>query len=251
VKTSGDEGQKQILLFCFPFAGGSASAFRNFTAASGNAPELIPLEYPAHGARRNEPPAEDMVSLVGDILQYISLTLRSPYALFGHSLGAHIAFETTCKLLRLGYPPPVALLVSGACPPDRLTFDGAHRLGDEEFLGMLSEYGAIHEEILRDRELLSIVLPVVRRDFELLAECRYTRCEPLPVPILAFGGLNDSKVSIADILAWSRFTQKSFRVRFYSGKHFFLFTNIRQLAADIEGQLNQLCVTGETRQQYE
>jgi surfactin synthase thioesterase subunit len=249
---SGEKGPNRIRLFGCPFAGGSAAAFRDFTAASASALEFIPLEYPAHGSRRSDPPAENMASLVGDVLRRVMPSLNTPYALFGHSLGAHVAFETARELLHLACPPPLALLVSGACAPDRLAFDGACRLGEEEFLHMVREYDGIPAEILGDRDLLSVVLPIVRHDFELLAQYRYTESEPLPVPIFAFGGLQDPKVSVPDILAWSRFTEKSFWVRFYSGKHFFLFTNVPlMMSADIPGQLNQLCATGNTRQQYE
>ncbi len=210
-------------LFCFPFAGGSAAAFFGWKDELSPALEVIPIEYPGRGSRWHEAPPTTVDTLIEAITDELRPRLDRPYALLGHSFGALVAFEVAKRFHQTGAIAPVRLFVSAARAPHILPREPAiHALADSEFLAELVGYGGVPEEILNNPELLSLMLPIVRHDFRLFEQYQYPGDRPLPVPISAFGGLQDKKVLAPDVLAWSRHTTKSFRVQFFAGDHFFL-----------------------------
>ena len=213
-------------LFCFPYAGGSASVFRTWPDELPPAIEFYAIELPSRGKRIREPPITRMEPLVRGIAGAIEPLLDKPFCFFGHSMGALTSFELARLLRREGRPQPSHLFVSGSAAPQiedtfRVKFD----LPEPEFLDVLRRLNGTPSEVLENEELLQLMLPMLRADFELLQTYEYTEEPPFSFPITAFGGLQDKEVSREDLEAWRVQTTATFILRNFAGDHFFLHTD--------------------------
>lgn len=219
-------------MFCLPFAGGGASnfaAWRNRFDGVG----VIPVQYPGHETRLDEVPFVRMHDMVTGLRHAISPFLDRPYALFGYSMGARLAFALIRQLADHDLPPPAVLIVAAHVPPDRKS-GAAHAIGlsDPAFKEVLRAYGGMPDELLDDDEFCEMALPVMRADFALAVQP--VPMAPVECPIVAYAGTRDSAASPASMDGWQRFTTESFRLREFEGEHFFLRT-----AKDLEHALRE------------
>lgn len=173
--------------------------------------------------------------------ELLAAGLRLPYALFGHSLGALLAFELAHTLLDRGAPPPVLLVASGTeAPAVRDDSDLARPKSDEELIDDLRRLRGTPEEALCDADLMRIALPVLRADFLLCGHYGYRPRPALPCPVHVFGGRQDD-VDPAALRAWERETSAGFVLRLFEGDHFFIHSSQREvlshLAAGIADRL--------------
>jgi medium-chain acyl-[acyl-carrier-protein] hydrolase len=210
-------------LFIFPYAGGGPAAFSTWSAARF---ETWTAHYPGRGSRFNEPPLKDLDSLVEGLAQALQPRLDKPFIFFGHSLGGLIAFELARRLRRHNLPQPKTLFVSACGAPHiRDPHPPIHALPDAEFLDVMKKLDGIPTEILNHPEALRLLLPIVRADFEAVEMYRFDpHPPPLDVPIIAFGGLNDPRVSRERVEGWASLTISAFRSHFFPGDHFFIHT---------------------------
>jgi medium-chain acyl-[acyl-carrier-protein] hydrolase len=218
----------RLRLFCFPYAGGGAGAFRGFQEALPAHVEVAAVQLPGREGRLHHAPIADMARLVAAIADGLAPALGPlPFAFFGHSMGAAIAFELARELRRRGAgggPAPAHLVVS-ACPAPHLPdTDGTHALPDAEIIDHLRVLGGMSEEILANRELMEMILPVFRADAAVTETHAHAEEAPLDVPITAIGGLDDDKAPRADLEAWRRHTRAAFALEMLPGGHFFLQT---------------------------
>ena len=223
--------------FCLPYAGGGASVFRNWPAGLPDTIEFCPILLPGRESRFRDRPFTRMTPLIDELGRALIPWLDRPFALFGHSMGALIAFELARRIRRTAALSPVCLVVSG-CRPPRATFldPGVYALPDREFLDRLSRrYRAIPDAVRANAELLELVLPTLRADFELLAEYAYAEEDALTCPILAVGGDKDDTVSVEDVKGWAEYTRGPFTCRIVAGDHFFLKTAESELLAMLAG----------------
>ena len=206
-------------LFFFPYAGGGSTVFTKWCADLPSHIEGIVVHYPGRGSRFNEPAINDMPSMVTELSQAIQPLLDHPFAFFGHSMGAWIAFELARNLRTL---PPNHLFVS-ACGSPHLPDPNLkiHHLPDDEFMNELDKLNGIPAE-LKHPEAMKLLLPIVRADFQLVETYEYHPDEPLNFPISAFGALDDLRVNRERIDAWVIHTQAKFESHFFSGGHFFI-----------------------------
>jgi medium-chain acyl-[acyl-carrier-protein] hydrolase len=164
-----------------------------------------------------------------------------PFAFFGHSMGALIAFELARELARRGRPGPLHLFVSGRRAPqvpDRE--EPLHRLPDPEFVVRLRELNGTPEEVLANGELMQLLLPLLRADFAVHETYEYRPGEPLAVPISALGGIADPEVRRDDLEAWRPETRGAFRLRMLPGDHFFLLSARRLVTEAVARDLAAL-----------
>ncbi len=149
--------------------------------------------------------------------------LDKPFAFFGHSLGALVGFEVARELRRQYDVYPVRLFVSSGHAP-QIPRRGLpiQALPEREFLEELHSLNGTPIELLAHRELMEIMLPILRADFALYEDYVYVPDFPLNCPIMAFGGLEDRKVSHRDLEAWRDQTSVAFSLRMFPGDHFFL-----------------------------
>ncbi len=229
----------RVRLYCVPFAGGGASTFRAWPALLPAGVEMRAIQLPGREGRLREVPYRNLASLVAELAYVLAPELELPFAIFGHSLGALIAFELARQLRRNGGPQPVHLFVSAHRAPHlQDPEEPLHALPEAQFIEKLQfRYGGIPDVIRGDPELLQLFLPMLRADMTMLETHRYAAEEPLDTPITAFGGRDDPRAPIAGLEAWRTQTVGAFRTEQLAGGHFYLNEARAPLVASIARDL--------------
>jgi medium-chain acyl-[acyl-carrier-protein] hydrolase len=223
----------KLRLFCFPYAGGPAAIFREWSEKLNPCIEVWSVEYPGHGMRRFETPIKQLSQLVDSLLPELREQLVSPFAFFGHSMGAIVAFETLKRLTRESGPEPACFFVSACYPPWKPKRRAPiHDLPEPEFIEQLRLMGGTPEELLANRELAQLLLPALRADFE-VAQSYSHSMDKLHCPIFVYGGLDDPEARREHLSDWNSVCETS-SVRMFPGGHFFLHSaaeNLMQVLA--------------------
>ncbi len=224
----------QLRLFCFPYAGGGASIYRDWAKALPPEVEVCSIQLPGREGRLRETPIRQISTLIQELVHVIHPYLDRPFAFWGHSMGAIIAFELTRQLRKEGMPGPSHLFVSGRSAPQIPNLRAAiHQLPDLEFMEEMRRLNGTPEAVLQNGELMELLLPILRADFALVETYTYVHEAPLECPISAFGGLQDNLVSSGDLEAWNIQTWQNFKMRMFDGDHFFLHSLKCQLTRNI------------------
>lgn len=211
-----------LRLFCFAYAGGGASAYMPWAKVLPAEVEIVSVQLPGREGRFHETPLTDLSQVMDGIAHAVGSNLDKPYMLFGHSLGALIAFELARRFVAYGRPLPRGLVVSGKRAPQKPSRRRPFaRLPDAEFIREIADYKGTPASILENRELMELVLPRLRADATLFDDYRYRSSGPLPCPIVAFGGTDDPHVNDEELHGWSELTD-TFSHRTFEGDHFFI-----------------------------
>jgi medium-chain acyl-[acyl-carrier-protein] hydrolase len=214
--------RKDLRLFCLPYAGGLATVYRPWAARLPPDVDLCAVELPGRGARLKESPVRDLTALVDAAVEGLRPALDRPFALFGHSMGALVAFELARRLGAQGLAPR-HLFVSGHAAPHLPGVEPPmHPLPDHEFIERLRGLNGTPLEVLQHPELMEMMLPILRADFTACERYVPAPAPPLEVPISAFGGTDDPDVSQERLDAWRPYTSRRFIARRLPGDHFFL-----------------------------
>ena len=232
-----ENGPARCRLFCFPHAAGNALFFRPWQPLMPAGIELCPVELPGRGARIDEAPFGRMDTLVEDLCDALAPLLGIPFALFGHSMGAYVAYALARRLEAARGPAAMHLFVSGAAAPSRTPRNPPlHSLPDDELVGALGEFGGTPPAVLAREELLTALLPTLRADLT-LAETYRLQAGRVACPITAFGGSTD-RIDRRALKGWSAFTDGAFRLRVFAGGHFYLSQAGTALADEIACDLH-------------
>jgi medium-chain acyl-[acyl-carrier-protein] hydrolase len=207
--------------------------FRRWQSRLPRIVQVQALELPGRGLRSDELPLTRIEPMVEDIARTVEQELDRPFALFGHSMGALIAFELAHHLWRTQRRRPVCLFVSGHpaphIPPDRVI----HNLPAPELIVELRKYNGTPPDVLDNPELLDCLLPLIRADFELTEMYRYTLRPPLECDIKVYGGTDDPDTSMEGLNKWQMETSKSCSVTVLPGDHFFVVRSQDSILKDI------------------
>ncbi|MCI0485409.1 MAG: alpha/beta fold hydrolase [Blastocatellia bacterium] len=212
-----------LRLFCFPYAGAGAAIFKAWPERLSPAVEICAARLPGRGARLKESSFTDLVKLSQAIGEAITPYLDKPFAFFGHSMGAMISFELTRRLRRECLAQPRHLIVSGRRAPQiPYTDPPTYNLPEPEFIQELKRLNGTPKEILEHEELMQLVLPVLRSDFQVCQTYVPAPEAPLESSITAMGGRHDDEAIDGRLEAWKEQTLSSFTLHIMPGDHFYL-----------------------------
>jgi surfactin synthase thioesterase subunit/glycosyltransferase involved in cell wall biosynthesis len=212
-------------LFCFPYAGGGTMLYRSWRDTLNNC-AVVAARLPGRESRLNEPPLQTMEELIAAIGPEIVPHLQHPFAFFGHSMGAIIAFELTRWLRAQNHPLPQSLHVSAARAPQfRLNHQPPPVPDEATFLKELRRLEGMPKEILDNPDLMRIALPALKADAGLYRRYIYQSGDPLPMPIHAYGGKSDPNITWEHLNRWREQTTSDFTLEQFEGGHFYLQQN--------------------------
>ncbi|MET7718817.1 alpha/beta fold hydrolase [Streptomyces sp. NPDC005407] len=230
----GPASDNGIRLFCFPHAGGSASAFlpltRALSALSGEV-DVLAAQYPGRQDRRREPPVESITGLADALADEIRPLSGRPYAFFGHSMGAVVAYETARRLTQRGAPRPLRLFLSGRGAPAERPYTHDRLMHDAAVLAAIRRLGGTASRVLDDPEVLAMVMPALRADYGALGSYDWRPGAPLTAPVTVLIGDSDPVVTVDEAAAWCNHTSGGCELRVFPGGHFYLDGLADELAA--------------------
>lgn len=220
-----------IRLFCLPHAGGGAVAYRIWAERlADHGVEVVAIRLPGRETRFRDRPYTRLDELVPALVDDLRPVLDRPYAWFGHSMGALVAFEACRLARRLGLAPPVRLLVSGRPAPHLAPRESrVHNAPTPRFLARLREMNGTPPELLNDPGALASLLPTLRADFAIAETYRYRTGPPLEVPISVYGGASDVFANADELRGWCQHSVVGCTARVLDGGHFFLHDFHRRL----------------------
>jgi medium-chain acyl-[acyl-carrier-protein] hydrolase len=228
----------RLRLFCLPYAGGGAATYRLWADELPSDFEVCPVHLPGREKRFGEPLLTDAVEAAAVLTAVLAPYLDVPYAIFGHSMGAALAYEIALALVRTRRAPPTCLIVSARRAP-HLPARAApvHDLPDHLLIEELKRLNGTPRQVLEDDELMSFMLPMVRSDFRLAETYRAPAPIALPSPVIAIGGREDDDIPLSDLEAWRSVSNGEFRFHIVDGDHFFINSQrpsvIRIVAAEL------------------
>lgn len=221
IKNSRDITSDKYVMFCFPFAGGGAGAFNSYIHYFKSDISVCPIQLPGREEKIMDAPYTDMNDLVRDLLLEIREYKENKIILFGHSMGAKIAYEVA-KELESEDCPVKLLIVSGNTVPHIPEPNPIHHLPDEEFERELGRFSGTPKEVLENKELLKFFLPMLKADFTMIERYCLEKVIPLQCPILGLGGTLDKEADKTSMDKWREYTKNSFNLFMFEGGHFFI-----------------------------
>lgn len=207
----------KLRLFVFPHAGGgSAAHYRAWR-------EVLPPFVALIGLRPDTARYPGMEELIPELARMMDPYLKQPFAFFGHSMGALIAYELAQHLQSAGKPGPIKLYASAARAPHyRLNHVPPPDPSDEAFLAELRRLEGVPANVLDDPAALGGLLLLLKADASFYRRYRYTPKDPLQTPIMTLGGETDPNITSEQLDGWRSHTQNRFEARRFEGGHFYL-----------------------------
>lgn len=220
-----------IPVLCFPFAGAGASAFRRCQEYPTEVLRICPVQLPGREERFDEPPHGDVQQAVADLFgEVMELVDGSPrVALFGHSLGAVLAYETAHQLTRLDGLTVVQLFVSGSPGPWTRRERRATGLTDDAFVARVREFAGYAHPALEHPELRDMLLPTLRADVAMHEDYLAPPGGPLAAPITSIRGTSDELVSAEQSAEWAAATSVRWQSIEVDGNHMYLVDSPAEL----------------------
>ncbi|MDQ2588937.1 thioesterase II family protein [Saccharothrix yanglingensis] len=226
-------------LVCFPHAGGSASWYHPMSHALAPDVSVLAVQYPGRQDRRGEVPLDDVGAIARQVAPLVADLPGGPPALFGHSMGALVAFEVARLMTGKHDEAPAHLYVSGRRAPDRHRSEAVHLMDERGLLAEVAALGGTGAANLRDRDLVAMVLPPLRADYRAVETYRHTPGEPLTCPVTVLTGDADPKTTAAEAEGWREHTTGAFDLRVYPGGHFFLTDHQAEVLDLLRGGLTR------------
>jgi medium-chain acyl-[acyl-carrier-protein] hydrolase len=241
ISYSNPNPQAKLKLFCFPYAGAGSSMYHSW---AGHFPEIeiCLVHLPGRDKRIKETLYTRLLPLIEELTDALIPQLNKPFAFFGHSMGALIAFETARQLRRHQRSQPIHLFISARHAPQRIDpYANLYHLPEQEFIDGTEElFGALPEVVKQDQEVLDLFMSIMRADLTMVGTHSYIHEHPLSCPISVFGGTKDHSVTEQDLEAWREQTTSSFNLQMLPGDHFFIQSSRSAFLAYIKKTLSSL-----------
>ena len=219
-------------LFCFPYAGGNASIYFPSKELIGEEIELVAVQLPGRSERMFEEAFTDMDSLVEALYKQISSTLHEPFAFLGYSMGGVIAYALTKKIEAFSQFKPEFTIISATKPVHMLKQSKKHRLDDEALIEVLREHNCSPKEVLDSKELMELVLPTIRADYQLIETYDMSKGPLLETPLILFN--SDEDMEKETILLWEEYFKEEAKYVNFEGGHFFIHTHLDKMIEEIK-----------------
>ena len=226
----------RVRLVCLPHAGGNAQLFHGWPHRLSGDVELLAVRYPGRQERMAEPCATSMEELADPIAAALSAYRDVPLALFGHSMGAAVAYEVAARLEKTG-PGPRHVFLSARNAPHRAPRTTLHRAADDVLLASVRRLGTLGGDPYGVPELRELLLPVLRDDYRLIETYAPRNPPMLRAPVTAYVGAADPGCDVRRVTAWADLTTGGFDLRTFPGDHFYLAPREAELTADISARL--------------
>jgi surfactin synthase thioesterase subunit len=210
-----------------PHAGGAVSAYFKLSAALHPALDAHAVQYPGRQERRHEPPLTDVRLLAAGVADALPDDGR-PTLLFGHSMGAVVAFELALLMERRGAAPH-ALVASGRRAPSTYRDEWVHRRDPAGVAAELRLLSGTDPMFLQDPELFEMVLPALRADYRAVETYQCAADAAVGCPLIVFVGDDDPKTTVEEARAWRRNTTGDFDLRVFPGGHFYLDDQVAEV----------------------
>jgi surfactin synthase thioesterase subunit len=210
------------VLVLFPHAGAGAAAYLRLAQSLTEVSRPLIVRLPGRENRLSETPLTEVRQVVRALAPVLQPRLSRDFLLYGHSMGALIAFEMA-RLLSLAYGmPPARLIVSGMeAPQDCVIGRNRHLLTDDQLWQVVQEMGGLPPELADEPTMRQMILPVLRTDFQITDEYAFRVAPQLSCAISAFAGSADSELAPSDMLGWQAHTKGDFEHAVLAGEHFF------------------------------
>ena len=197
-------------VICFPHAGGSAVFFKPLAALLPEL-EVAALQYPGRQDRRAEPCASDLGELVDGAYTALEQWADRPLVFYGHSMGAVMAYEVARRFQREGRDGPLGLVVSGRRAPSVYRDENVHTRSDAEVIAEIRRLSGTASALLDDEDVIAMILPSTRADYQAIETYRYQPGPPLACPVVAVTGLSDPRVSVPEASRWAEAHRRRIR----------------------------------------
>ncbi|MFF1630099.1 thioesterase II family protein [Streptomyces sp. NPDC058272] len=227
----------RLRLVCLPHAGGNAQLFHGWSLRLPGDVEVLAVRYPGRQERMTEPCAESMDELAGSVAGALAGYRDVPLALFGHSMGAAVAYEVAARLEETG-PGPVHAFLSARNAPHRAPRSSLHRAADDVLLASVRRLGTLGGDPYGVPELRELLLPVLRSDYRLIETYAPERPPRLRAPITAYVGAADPGCAVERVAAWAELTTGGFDLRSFPRVPVILAPREAELTADIAARLD-------------
>jgi surfactin synthase thioesterase subunit len=230
----------RVRLFCFPYAGGGTAVYRRWTDLLPPEIEICLVQLPGREQRIHERPMTDTVDIAVLIADAMAYYCDQPFVLFGHSMGAGIAYETALALIRKDRVPLCVMPSARRAPHLPSPNRARHLLPDDQFVDELKRLDGTPSGVLDSPELMELMLPILRADFQLADLYVSERPFKLPCPVIAFGGEDDVYVPCTELEAWREVSALEFNLRMLPGDHFFVNSQQRELTRLVAQEISRL-----------
>lgn len=226
-----------VRLFCFPYAGGDGRGFRNWHGRLERVADVCAVRLPGRGTRLGEPPYTDARAAVDAMVPAIERLIDRPFALFGYSMGALIAYELARALEPRHLHARALIVAACAAPHVARERPPTWHLPTAAFLERLQELNGTSPGLVDHPDLMALFLPLLRADVQLVETYAYKPAAPLSCPITAYSGAADPHAPRAHVERWAELTASRFRMVTFPGDHFFIRTAEASLLRSIEQTL--------------
>ncbi|WP_233219442.1 thioesterase II family protein [Micromonospora sp. RP3T] len=224
-------------LFCFPYAGGSATYYFPLSQALAPEWEVFAVQYPGRQERHREKVIDTVPDLADRVAEALTDRTDRPFAFFGHSMGAVVAFETARRLQVAGRKSPAWLFASGRRAPSRRRAATVSRLDDAGLLAELLHLGATSPRLLADPEIRAAIVSTVRADYRAIETYEAEPGASVSCPVTVLVGDSDQQTSYEEALAWRDHCTGRFAIKVFSGGHFYLDNCRREVVDTIRDSL--------------
>ncbi|MFI1970790.1 thioesterase [Streptomyces cinnamoneus] len=229
-----------VRLVCLPHAGGSASFYFPVSRAMPDFADVLCVQYPGRQDRRAEPLVDNIPDLADQVYAALLPWADRPLALFGHSMGASLAFEVARRLERDKGIVPAYLFASGRRAPSTHRDERVHLQDDNGLIAEMRRLSGTSTQLLGDEEVLRMILPAIRSDYRAAETYAYEPGEPLTCPVLGLVGDDDPKVNLDEAAAWAGHTEGSFDLKVFKGGHFYLAEHQAAVIKEMADRLRPL-----------